>query len=173
MSFVGLVVTACPPSSADLSRVSSIDDLQGIPLDEATSVMAFTRNGWLNNRLEEIARIHHLALLPTGESPAVTGFDATLDRFIDGLGGFLQSLRHDPGQLPAGARELADDDEVRHAIALAPASLDAAIAAFKAATARDEDGEQLETLLSLLWCQLRLAEHAQAQGLRYLCVRSP
>ncbi len=172
MSYVGLVVAACLPPSVDLARVASTDDLGAIQLDESTSVMAFTRNGWLNHRVEEIAQAHRIAGLPTGEALAVACDGALLDRLIADLGGFLAGLRHDPSRLPVEAREQAEEDEVQGAVALAPASLEAAIAAFKAAAARDEDGERLETLLCLLWCQLRLAEHAKANGLRYLCIRS-
>ncbi|MBL8348518.1 MAG: hypothetical protein JNN03_24035 [Rubrivivax sp.] len=152
--------------------MASTDDLGAIQLDEGTSVLAFTRNGWLNHRVEEIAQLHKIALLPTSEAPAVACDGASLDGLIADLAGFLARVRRDAHHLPPGAREEAEEDEVRSAAALAPASLEAAIAAFKAAAARDEDGERLETLLCLLWCQLRLAEHARANGLRYLCVRS-
>jgi hypothetical protein len=172
MSYVGLVVAACLPTSVDLAHVASTDDLGAIQLDERTSVLAFTRNGWLNHRLEEIAQAHRIGGLPTSEACAVACVGASLDRVVADLGGVLSSLRHDTSQLPVEAREQAEPDEVQSAVALAPASLEAAIAAFKAAAARDEDGERLETLLCLLWCQLRLAEHARANGLRYLCVRS-
>jgi len=172
MSYVGLVVAACLPTSVDLAHVASADDLGAVQLDERTSVLAFTRNGWLNHRLEEIAQVHRIAGLPTSEARAVACVGASLDRLVADLGGFLASLRHDPNQLPMEARGQAEPDEVQSAIALAPASLESAIAAFKAAAARDEEGERLETLLCLMWCQLRLAEHAKAHGLRYLCVRS-
>jgi hypothetical protein len=172
MSYVGLVVTACLPPSVDLARVASTDDLGAIQLDKGTSVLAFTRNGWLNHRMQEIARVHRLASLPTSETPVAACDGASLDGLIADLAGFLERVRHDADHLPSGTRADSEEDEVQSAAALAPASLEAAIAAFKAAAARDEDGERLEALLCLMWCQLRLAEHARANGLRYLCVRS-
>ncbi len=116
MSFVGLVVAACLPTSVDLARVASTDDLGAIQLGEGTSVLAFTRNGWLNHRLEEIAQVHRIARLPTSEARAVACVGASLDRLVADLGGFLASLRHDPNQWPMEAREQAEPDDVQSAV---------------------------------------------------------
>lgn len=171
MSFTGLWLTACLPPSVDLSGVISLDDLASVPLDESTSVLAFTRNGWLCNRIEEIAQAHRIASLPMGDNPAVACVDTALDVLIADLRAVLASLRQAPDRLPAEALAHADDGEVERCLAMAPASHDDAIAAFRAAVAGDAEGEHLETLFCLLWCQFRLAEHALANGLRYLSLR--
>lgn len=172
MSFVGFHVSACLPSTLDLSHLKSADDLGSIQLDEAASLIAFSRNDWLNNQLEAIAQRHRISLLPTQERPAVVSAGRSLDSHAAELRSLLQRLLQDRELLPAEARELADEAELQRSLAMRPATLQAALLAFKAATARDEEGEALETLLCLLWCQLHLAEHASAAGLQYLSVRS-
>lgn len=172
MAFVGYIVTACIEPSQLQKKLTSIDDLKTVKLDDTTSVLAFSRNGWLNNQIEEIARREPIALLPTSQSPTVVADTGGLGTLIADLKGFMQRLPQDPQLLPESARELADPAELQRSIDLAPASLQAAISAFNAATSRDEEGESLETLVCLLWCQLHLAEHAQANGLHLICVRS-
>ena len=173
MSFVGFHVSACLPSSQDLSGVRSADDLGSIELDESTSVVVMSRNDWLNNRLEEVARLHGISSLPTKEQPVVVTSGPSLDIRVAELRGFLQGLPQDWKRLPREAWEHAEEAELARSLAMMPATLQAAILAVRAASVRDEEGEDLETLLCLLWCQLRLAEHASAAGLQCISVRGP
>lgn len=171
MSFVGFHVSACLPSALDLSHLKSADDLGSIQLDEAASIIAFSRNDWLNNRLEAIAQHHGISLLPTQARPAVVSAGLSLDSHVTELRSYLLGLQHDRELLPREAREQADEGELQWSLAMRPATLQAALLGFKAATTRDEEGEALETLLCLLWCQLHLAEHARATGLQYISAR--
>lgn len=171
MSFVGVMVTASVPPSALPASLRSLDDLGPVPLDEAHSVMVFSRNGWIGARIGELAQREGIRHLPTDEAPARVADAAGLDELIVSLTGLLEGAARNPLRLPEGARDLADDAELRRAIALAPASLQEALAAFRDATARDADAESLETLMALLWCQRRLAEHARENGRLFLCVR--
>lgn len=157
----------------DLSNLKSADNLGSIQLDEAASIVALSRNDWLNNRLEAIAQHHRISLLPTQERPAIVSAGLSLDSHAAELRSYLQRLQQGREWLPTEARELADEAELQRSLAMRPATLQAALLAFKAATVRDEEGETLETLLCLLWCQLHLAEHARAAGLQYISVRGP
>lgn len=171
MSFVGVMVTASVPSTALPASLRSLDDLGPVPLEDAHSVMVFSRNGWIGARIGELAQLEGIRHLPTGDALAKVADAAGLDELIARLTGLLEGAARDPLRLPEGARELADDAELRRAVALAPPSLQDALAAFRDATARDADAENLETLMALLWCQLRLAEHARANGRIFICVR--
>lgn len=153
-------------------KLTSIDDLKTVTIDETTAVLVFSRNGWINNRIEELAHLEHIDLLPTSQALATVADTGSLGTLIADLKAFLERLSRDPRRLPESAREHADPAELQRCIDLAPSSLHAALSAFNAATSRDEDGETLETLVCLLWCQLRLAEHAKANGLDLICVRS-
>jgi hypothetical protein len=172
MSFVGFLVAACLPPSVDLSGLKSTDDLGSIQLDEEASVIAFSRNDWLNNRLDEIAQLHCPVSLPTKEVPIVASSGSSLGLIITELRDFLHRLKHERMLLSVEALEQAEEPEVRGALEMVPSTLQAAMLAFKAATARDEDGERLETLLCLMWRQLRLAEQARTTGYQYISVRS-
>lgn len=171
MSFVGVMVTASVPPTALPASLRSLDDLGPVPLDEAHSVMVFSRNGWIGARIGELAQLEGIRHLPTEDALAKVADAAGLDELIARLAGLLEGAARDPLRLPEGARELADDAELRRAVALAPPSLQDALATFRDATARDADAENLETLMALLWCQLRLAEHARANGPLFICVR--
>ncbi len=153
-------------------RLTSIDDLKTVKIDETTAVLAFSRNGWINNRIEELAHLEHIDLLPTSQAPVAVADTGSLGKLIADLKGFLERLPRDPRSLPESAREHADPAELQRSIDLAPSSLQAALSAFNVAASRDQEGENLETLVCLLWCQLRLAEHAKANGLHLICVRS-
>ncbi|MBY0400063.1 hypothetical protein K2X89_07190 [Myxococcota bacterium] len=172
VSFVGSLVAVCIQPSELPTRLTSIDDLKTVTIDKTTAVLAFSRNGWINNRIEELAHLEHIDLLPTSQALAAVADTGTLGNLIADLKGFLERLPQDPRGLPESAREHADQAELQRSIELSPSSLQAALSAFTAATSRDEEGENLETLVCLLWCLLRLAEHAKANGLYLICVRS-
>ena len=67
MSFVGSMVIACIQPSETPMRLTSIDDLKTVTIDETTAVLVFSRNGWINNRIEELAHLEHIDLLPTSQ----------------------------------------------------------------------------------------------------------
>ena len=128
-------------------RLTSIDDLKTVTIDETTAVLVFSRNGWINNRIEEIAHLEHIDLLPTSQALATVANTGSLGTLIADLKGFLERLSRDPRRLPESTRENADPAELRRCLDLAPSSLQAALLAFNAATSRDQEGENLETLV--------------------------
>jgi crotonobetainyl-CoA:carnitine CoA-transferase CaiB-like acyl-CoA transferase len=72
----------------------------------------------------------------------------------------LDDFRSDPALLSNEAIGDLSVDESRAILDVVPGSLVTAIERFSAAATRHEDGEHLEVLVALLWCQLRLIEHA-------------
>lgn len=172
MSFIGTLVTTCLRPSEVPPRLASLDDVASIKFDEAITAYTFSRNGWLNNCLEELASLGHVAPLPTGQSPAVVLQSGDLHRFTTDLKAYLGRVSREPRLLPAVALEQSSEAELSRSSGLAPASLQAALDALADAKSRDEEAEGVETLVCQLWCQLRLAEHAAANNLVYICVRS-
>jgi hypothetical protein len=150
----------------------SFDDLATVNLDEATTIYTFSRNGWINNRFEELSDLGHIRLLPTSRSPAAVFDSKNLCTLRTDLMTFFELLPREQRVLPEVALEQADEAEMVRCIELAPASLESAIASLNAARSRDVEAEGLETLICLLWCLLHLAEHAEANGLHIICVRS-
>jgi hypothetical protein len=172
VSFVGTLVAAFI-SPADMpSQMMSIDDLASVEVDEANAVYLFSRNGWINSRIEELSSLGHIARLPTRQLPASVFDSQRLSELKADLDAFLRNLPQQPGLLSEGARELAEEEEVARCIQLAPGSLQAAFAALNAARSRDAEAEGLETLVCLLWCLLRMAEHAGAHGLNLIIIGS-
>lgn len=172
MSYVGSLVAALVRAADMPPRLESFDDLGSVAIDDANAVLLVSRNGWLNHRIEELAVLGHIARLPTQQLPASVLDSQSLHEFRSELQAFLTKLPQDSGLLPEGAREMAEDAEIARCVELAPVSLQAAFAALDAARSRDEEAEGLETLVCLLWCLLRMAEHAEAHGLNLICVRS-
>lgn len=172
MSFIGTLVATCLSPAELPPRLTSLDDVASLRFDEETTAYTFSRNGWLNNCLEELASLGHVQPLPTGQSPAVVLQSGELHRFIAGMKTYLDRVSREPRLLPAIALELANDADLERCRGLSPASLRAALDASADAKSRDEEAEGVETLVCQLWCQLRLAEHAAANGLAYICVRS-
>ena len=111
-------------------------------------------------------------MLPTRQARAMAADAASLGRLVAGLKAFLLRLRSDPLVLPYGARELAEDAELERCMGIAPESLEEACSALRSARAGDEECENLETLVCVLWCLLHLAEYAIAHDLCLICVRS-
>jgi hypothetical protein len=149
-----------------------MQDIASLKLEAATSVCMFSRNGWLNNCLEELASHGHIKQLPTIQSPAVVLDSRGLGAFIGDIKTFLERLAREPRLLPGSVLEQADEAELSRTIGLAPASLEAALSSLAAAKSRDEEAESVETLVCHLWFQLRLAEHAAANNLTLISVRS-
>lgn len=172
MSHIGSWITACIHPSEVPSRMQSLDDVGPLGFEEGKAVYVFSRNGWINNCVDELSVLGHLGSLPTRLSPAAV-FDSTgLKALQVEIGAFLERLPTEPALLPELAREQADEAEMARCLQIAPATLDSAMAALGDAKSRDEESDGLETLLCLLWCVLRLAEHAGATGLNLICVRS-
>lgn len=172
MSSIGFCVAAAIPGSVDLSSVRSHHDLGPVQLDESTSVIAFSRNDWLNNRIEDIAASLGTTSLTTSRSPVLVASGPALTTIAEELHDVLLGARRSEPRLPATVLEMADPGELEEAQALAPATYQEALRLYKAATERDEEGERLITLFCLLWCHLKLAEFASSSGLQYLSVRS-
>ena len=171
VSYLGSLVIACIHPTPLPPRLRSFDDLAAVDIDEQTAVYVGSRNGWINNRVEELVECGHIVRLPTSQSPAVVVSAEDLRSLTADLASYLERLPREPDLLPEGAREQAQTEDAR-CLTMAPTSLDAAVTALHAATARDEDAEGLETLVCLLWCVRRLAEHAAVNGLHLVCVRS-
>ncbi|MGD9637149.1 MAG: hypothetical protein AB7P21_17435 [Lautropia sp.] len=172
MSFVGTLVAAFIRPADMPPRLDSIDDLASVELDEANAVYLFSRNGWVNDRIEELSSLGHLPRLPTRRLPASVFDSRSLSELKADLDAFLKNLPREPGLLSEAARELAEEEDVARCAQLAPATLQAAFAALNAARSRDEEAEGLETLVCLLWCLLRMAEHAEAHELTLIVIRS-
>ena len=124
-----------------------MQDIASLKLDAATSVCMFSRNGWLNNCLEELASQGHIKQLPTIQSPAVVLDSRGLGAFIGDIKTFLERLAREPRLLPDSVLEQADEAELSRTIRLAPASLEAALSSLAAAKSRDEEAESFETLV--------------------------
>lgn len=172
MSFVGTLVAAFIRPSDMPSQLVSMDDLASAKVNEANAVHLYSRNGWINSRIEELSSLGHIARLPTRQQPASAFDSQSLRELKADLDAFLRILPQKPSLLSEGARELAEEEEVERCVRLAPVSLQAAFAALNAARSRDEEAEGLETLVCLLWCLLRMAEHAGAHGLNLLVISS-
>lgn len=173
MSYIGSFVVTCVAPSGLPDRLSSLDDLGRVQLDEQTTVVLFSRNGWINNQIEALASGTELPNLPTNQTHVLIADAKSLRALVAGLKLFLARVRRNPLALPQSARAEADEADLQRCSTLAPTSLQQALSALEAARVRDEACETPETLASLLWCMLHLAEHAVANDLCLLCVRSP
>lgn len=172
MSSIGFCVAAAIPGSVNLSSLRSHHDLGPVHLDESTSVIAFSRNDWLNNRIQDIAAFYGTTSLTTSGSPVLVASGPALQMVTKELHEVLLGVRQSEPQLPATVLELADRGELEQAQAIAPATHPEALRLYNEAARRDEDGEGLMTLFCLLWCHLRIAEFASSSGLQYVSVRS-
>ncbi len=173
MSHTGVIATACLDPAALPRRPACIEDLEGMTLDPEASVVACSRNGWINLRVEKIVAALGGACLPTaGRDTVVLGGEALAAGAAE-LRRILTSLAAGTVTLPGRAVDGCGEDEVRNILAVVSLSLAAALADYRAADARHPDGEHLEPLVRLLWCQVHLAEHAAARGLWLVSARWP
>lgn len=173
MSYIGSFVVACVAPSGLPERLSSLNDLGPVQLDEQTTVLLFSRNGWINDQIQELASGTELPVLPTSQTHVLIASAESLRALVAGLKLFLERVRRNPLALPQSARDGADEADLKRCSTLAPMSVQQALSTLETARVRDEECETPETLVSLLWCMLHLAEHALANNLCLLCVRSP
>jgi len=168
VSYIGVIASTCLDVGVLPAEFTRIEQLEGIPQDPRTSVVACSRNGWLNNRIREIVEATGVSCLPIqGRAPVVL-HGAPLIRAASELHQVLNDHRGDPTLLSDGATDYLSSEEIRAILDVVPGSLAMAIERFSAVDARHEDGEHLELLFALLWCQLRLIEHARDHHLYFL-----
>lgn len=160
LSYVGVTVSLCLPSASVPEALTRLADLPTGSNDAATMLYAPSRNGWLNQCLDEIVRIHGVAAVPSKEKPLLTLNGALLAGAITELRELVALFASDPLKLPADARWQATSDTLALVGGPEPSSFDSAYERFRSANGDGED-QDVPSLMAFLWCQLRLMEYAR------------
>jgi hypothetical protein len=167
MSYVGVTVSLCLPSAHVPASLTSLEDLSTITYGASTFLYAPSRNGWLNQCLSEIVRVHGLSAIPSKAKPLLTLDGASLSEAITELHELLELFSANPLTLPAFARWQATADTLAGVALPGPHSFLSAHAQFQNANC-DGEGQDLPALVAFLWCQLRLMEYARDNQLSFI-----
>ncbi len=167
MSFVGVITSMCVPSAYAPESLTSFEEIASVHCDQNTFLHASSRNGWLNQCLSELAQTYGLSAFPSKAKPLLNLGAESLSKPITELRALLELFAADPLKIPEYARWQATAEALACVALPAPQSFLEARAAFEEANA-DGEGQDLPELLALLWCQLRLMEHARDNRLNFV-----